>query len=70
MNFINKENSGLSFFILFFKEIHFEKELNLESITAESRLMEQVIQNLADNACKYGGDKVQIKISSYENKYD
>lgn len=44
-------------------ETHIEKDL----FKGDPRLLEQVILNLTDNACKYAQEKVKITISSYEN---
>jgi two-component system, OmpR family, phosphate regulon sensor histidine kinase PhoR len=48
------------------KKIKFEAELKLEYLKGDFRLIEQVILNLCDNACKYAGDNVTINISSFE----
>ncbi len=48
------------------KKVRFEKDLKLESLEVDQRLMEQVLTNLADNACKYGGEDPSVKISSFQ----
>lgn len=48
------------------KHVEFQKEISLEVISGDHRLIEQVLQNLADNACKYGKENIKIKISSLE----
>ncbi len=47
------------------KKIRFEQDLRLATIKGDHRLMEQVLSNLVDNACKYGGPELSIKISSF-----
>lgn len=47
------------------KSITVEESLELHFIKADFRLIEQVLMNLMDNACKYSGDKIKLKISSY-----
>lgn len=47
------------------KKISFEHKLELEHIIGDFRLIEQVILNLCDNACKYAGDNVAITLSSF-----
>lgn len=46
------------------KKITFENKLELEYLKGDFRLIEQVILNLCDNACKYAGDTVNICITS------
>lgn len=46
------------------KKVSFENDLQHEMFKGDFRLIEQVILNLSDNACKYAGDRVHIKISS------
>jgi two-component system phosphate regulon sensor histidine kinase PhoR len=48
------------------KKIEFESDIQLEYIKGDFRLIEQVILNLCDNACKYSGDAVKITVSSYQ----
>lgn len=48
------------------KKVTFGHELKLEHLKGDFRLIEQVVLNLCDNACKYAGDKVHIDISSYK----
>ena len=47
------------------KKIAFEQDLMLEHFKGDFRLIEQVILNLCDNACKYAGESVEIKVSSF-----
>ncbi len=47
------------------KKINITKDIQLTSITGDVRLMEQVVSNLVDNACKYSGENIAIKISTY-----
>lgn len=46
------------------KTIHFETDLKLKTIKGDQRLMEQVLSNLIDNACKYSGEEITIQVSS------
>lgn len=50
------------------KQISFAHDLKLEFMIGDHRLMEQVISNLMDNACKYSGEiqQLAINISSFE----
>lgn len=45
------------------KKIEFANDLRQEYLLGDFRLIEQVILNLCDNACKYAEDSVRIKIS-------
>jgi two-component system phosphate regulon sensor histidine kinase PhoR len=46
------------------KKINVIKQIENDSIIADQRLVEQVLSNLIDNACKYSGDVIQIDIAS------
>lgn len=48
------------------KKVSFSHNLEKEQLFGDFRLIEQVILNLCDNACKYAGDSVHININSYE----
>lgn len=48
------------------KKINIQTNLELEHFKGDPRLIEQVLINLTDNACKYADDEVNIVISSYE----
>ena len=48
------------------KKVKFNNKLELEYLRGDFRLIEQVILNLSDNACKYAGEEVTISISSFE----
>jgi two-component system phosphate regulon sensor histidine kinase PhoR len=52
------------------KKINITKDIQLTIIKGDDRLMEQVLSNLIDNACKYSGDTIAITISTFtkENK--
>ena len=47
------------------KKIEFNQKIEVDYLQGDFRLIEQVILNLCDNACKYSGDHVTISISSY-----
>ncbi|MGE3611152.1 MAG: ATP-binding protein [Bacteriovoracaceae bacterium] len=47
------------------KNIQIEEDIKLSFIHGDARLMEQVLSNLVDNACKYSGDSPAVKISSF-----
>lgn len=46
------------------KKIIFKSNINLKEIRGDQRLIEQVISNLIDNACKYSDDELELTISS------
>jgi two-component system phosphate regulon sensor histidine kinase PhoR len=48
------------------KDVTFEYDLKIQAIKGDTRLIEQAVLNLCDNACKYSLEKVHIKISSFE----
>lgn len=48
------------------KNVQVELDLKLPIIRGDQRLMEQVISNLIDNACKYSGEEASIKVESFE----
>lgn len=49
------------------KEVTIDQDVQLVSINGDQRLMEQVLTNLIDNACKYSGtDPLHIKVSTYK----
>lgn len=48
------------------KNIKIDEDLKLSFIFGDGRLMEQVLSNLIDNACKYSGNSPAVKISSFE----
>ncbi len=48
------------------KRITVRPALRLASLRGDYRLIEQVVLNLCDNACKYSGDSVVIEITSHE----
>ena len=47
------------------KKISIVKDIQLESIRGDQRLIEQVLSNLIDNACKYSGEDIAIKITTF-----
>jgi len=49
------------------KSIEIFRDIQLKTIRGDARLMEQVLANLLDNACKYSGESISIKISTFEN---
>lgn len=50
------------------KTIVFKRELQVETIIGDHRLIETVITNLIDNACKYSGENIEITVSSSEQQ--
>jgi two-component system phosphate regulon sensor histidine kinase PhoR len=50
------------------KKVRFEKDLKLETINGDQRLMEQVLSNLIDNSCKYSGPHPSVKITSFKKE--
>jgi two-component system phosphate regulon sensor histidine kinase PhoR len=47
------------------KDITFQNDIRFDQLIGDFRLIEQVLLNLCDNACKYAGNKVTIKISNF-----
>ncbi len=47
------------------KRVKIDHDIKLHLIKGDQRLMEQVLTNLIDNACKYAGDEIAIKISTF-----
>lgn len=49
------------------KRVEVSADLQVETITGDMRLMEQVLTNLVDNACKYSdSDNIDIKVASFK----
>ncbi len=48
------------------KHLQIEHHIDLQKIYGDHRLIEQVLTNLMDNACKYSGSKVVVQVSSFE----
>lgn len=46
------------------KSVKIEKDLRWDLVQGDQRLLEQVFSNLLDNACKYSGEELTIKIAS------
>ena len=51
------------------KKISIERDLQLDNIKGDPRLIEQVLLNLMDNACKYAQGEVKILITSFEEDH-
>lgn len=47
------------------KKIQLTSDIQLTTIKGDQRLIEQVLSNLVDNACKYSGDNISVKISTF-----
>lgn len=47
------------------KKVKITKDIQLATIKGDRRLMEQVLSNLIDNACKYSGSDIDIKVSTF-----
>lgn len=47
------------------KKIDVIFDIQLQKLRADNRLIEQVISNLIDNACKYSGEKLAVTIATY-----
>lgn len=47
------------------KKVKFTEDIQLQTIKGDERLIEQVLSNLVDNACKYSVSDIEIKISTY-----
>ncbi len=50
------------------KSINFKRDFLVDSITGDYRLIETVLTNLIDNACKYSEDTIEITVSSEEHQ--
>ena len=50
------------------KKIEFKSEFAAPSLEADPRLIEMVLTNLIDNACKYSGENITITVMSSEEK--
>jgi signal transduction histidine kinase len=50
------------------KKIEFRSDFQAPSLEADPRLIEMVLTNLIDNACKYSGEKITITVTSSEEK--
>lgn len=48
------------------KKIRFEKDFQTETVWGDPRMIEMVLTNLIDNACKYSGDEILITVASEE----
>jgi two-component system phosphate regulon sensor histidine kinase PhoR len=49
------------------KDLRLDLELSLARLRGDPRLLEQVLNNLLDNACKYAGDRIEVKIRSWQD---
>ena len=47
------------------KEVDIEQNIQLKFIEGDQRLIEQVLTNLIDNACKYSDKHIRVKVSSF-----
>ena len=47
------------------KKISINYDIKLSALRGDARLMEQVLSNLIDNACKYSGQSISINISTF-----
>lgn len=48
------------------KKIRFTRELEAPTVEGDPRLIEMVLTNLIDNACKYADDDIEITVSNIE----
>jgi signal transduction histidine kinase len=51
------------------KKINLSSDLKCDSVKGVPRLIEQVLANLIDNSCKYSGDEISIKVSSFQKDH-
>ncbi|MBY0516615.1 MAG: PAS domain S-box protein [Bacteriovoracaceae bacterium] len=49
------------------KDIKIEKKISVKEFNVDPKLFEQVLTNLIENACKYGGAHPQITIETYQS---
>lgn len=47
------------------KKVSITNDIKLNTIKGDVRLIEQVLSNLVDNACKYSGEDIVVKVSTY-----
>lgn len=47
------------------KKVNITNDIKLITIPGDIRLIEQVLSNLIDNACKYSGKDIEVKVSTY-----